>query len=277
MRSEPLDPLLLGGLLLTLVAIALSMVIDGNSLGALLSPGALLLVLGGSVGVSLMGVQIADLKRVPGAIRVALRGRAPDGEQHLTTLARCAETARREGVLALERRLDEVDDDFLRQGLQLVVDGSDADQVRERLEIDLTALERRHESAQRFFRALGGFGPTIGMIGTVIGLVNMLHNLEDPEQLGMGMALALLTTLYGVLFANLVFLPFASKLERLHELEVRARDIACEGVVAVQAGASPRLLVERLEGYLPPESRLGYEERMAAAREHEPAEQEMAA
>lgn len=262
-----MDPLLLGGLLLALVAIALSMVLDGNSLGALLSLSALLLVVGGSLGASLMTSQLADVKRLPGALRVALRGKARHGEEHLTTLASCADVARREGVLALERRLGDIDDDFLRQGLQLVVDGNDAEQVRERLDIDVAALEQRHHSVQRFFHYLAGVAPTVGMIGTVIGLVNMLGNLQDPEQLGTGMALALLTTLYGVVLANLLILPLATKLERLHELEVRARELVCEGVVAVQSGASPRVLVERLEGHLPPAERLGYEARMAAAHE----------
>lgn len=265
------DPLLVGGLLLTVAAIIGSMIIDGNSMSALLSPSALLLVLAGSIGASLMGTDLGDLKRVPGAMRVALKGKPADSEDSVASLLACAEVARREGVLALEQRLDGIEDDFVRDGLQLVVDGIDGTQIRERLEINLDALTERHGSAQQFFKSLGGFAPTIGMIGTVIGLVNMLQSLEDPAQLGLGMALALLTTLYGVLFANLLFVPFATKLERLHQLELRAREVCCEGILAVQAGASPRVLVERLEGFLPPERRLGYEERMAVVKAQTPA------
>lgn len=258
-----MDPLLLGGLLLTVLAIVGAMVIDGNGLDALLSASALLLVLGGSTGASLMGSQVADLKRVPGAMLVALRGKAVDVEESLLALVEAAEIARKEGVLALEQRMAEIEDGFLAEGLQLVVDGCDGEQLQQRLRVHLDALEERHQCARQFFRNLGAFAPTIGMIGTVIGLVNMLQALDDPSQLGLGMAMALLTTLYGVLFANLLFLPFATKLERLHELEIRAREITAEGVVAIQAGASPRLLVERLEGHLPPERRLGYEARLA--------------
>lgn len=260
------DPLLVGGLALTVAAIVGAMVLDGNRLGALLSLSALLLVLGGSFGASLMGTDLGDLKRVPGAMLVAVSGKPADLEEGVSSLVVCAEVARREGVLALEQRLDAIHDDFVRDGLQLVVDGVDGAKIRERLDTNLDALADRHESAQRFFKSLAGFAPTIGMIGTVIGLVNMLQSLEDPAQLGMGMALALLTTLYGVLFANLLFVPFATKLERLHELEARAREVCGEGILAVQAGASPRMLVERLEGFLPPERRMGYEERIAAAR-----------
>lgn len=260
------DPLLVGGLALTVAAIVGAMVLDGNRLGALLSLSALLLVLGGSFGASLMGTDLGDLKRVPGAMLVAVSGKPADLEEGVSSLVACAEVARREGVLALEQRLDAIHDDFVRDGLQLVVDGVDGAKIRERLDTNLDALADRHESAQRFFKSLAGFAPTIGMIGTVIGLVNMLQSLEDPAQLGMGMALALLTTLYGVLFANLLFVPFATKLERLHELEARAREVCGEGILAVQAGASPRMLVERLEGFLPPERRMGYEERIAAVR-----------
>ncbi len=272
-----MDPLLIGGLLLVVGALILSMLVEGHALAPLLSSGALMLVLGATFGVTLMSVQLADLKRVPGAMMVALRGKVPSSEEHLGTLITCAEVARKEGVLALERRLDDIDDEFVKEGLQLIVDGTDGEHVRGRLETFLEGLDRRHQSAQRFFKTLGGYSPTVGMIGTVIGLVNMLGELEDPEQLGLGMALALLTTLYGVMFANLLFLPFASKLERLHEMEIRSREIALDGILAIQAGASPRLLVERMEGHLPPERRLGYEERMAAAREEAAARQEAAA
>ncbi len=262
-----MDPLLLGGLLLVIGALVFSMVVEGHALAPLLSSGALLLVLGATFGVTLMSIQLSDLKRVPGAAMVALRGKSPSSEDHMGTLITCAEVARKEGVLALERRLDDIDDEFVKEGLQLVVDGTDGEQVRQRLDAFLEGIEQRHRSGQRFFKTLGGYSPTVGMIGTVIGLVNMLGELEDPEQLGLGMALALLTTLYGVTFANLLFLPFASKLERLHEMEIRSREIAVDGILAIQAGASPRLLVERMEGHLPPERRLGFDERMAAARE----------
>jgi chemotaxis protein MotA len=151
--------------------------------------------------------------------------------------------------------VEEVDDAFLRTGLQQVVDGLDGEAVREMLEIEIRSLEERHGTMISFFKTMGGFAPTMGMIGTVIGLINMLGNLSDPSQLGLGMSVALLTTLYGVIFANLIFLPIANKMQRLHDVEMTAKELALDGVLAIQAGAGPRVLAERLQAYLPPSQR----------------------
>ena len=141
------------------------------------------------------------------------------------------------------------------------VDGLDADKVREVMEIELGAMDARHQNNIAFWKALGGYAPTMGMVGTVIGLINMLGNLSDPAQLGAGLSVALLTTLYGVIFANLVFLPIGSKLARLHAAELTVKDMAIDGVIALQSGASPRAIVERLEAFLAPESRQGLDVR----------------
>ena len=149
----------------------------------------------------------------------------------------------------------------MKAGLQQIVDGADGDVVRDTLEIELSALDERHQPVIAFIKTMGGYAPTMGMIGTVVGLINMLGNLSDPSQLGLGMSVALLTTLYGVIFANLVFLPIAAKLARLHDLEVLYKEVVMDGILAVQAGASPRALVERLESYLVPSERIGHQER----------------
>lgn len=247
----------LGGLLVAAVAIAVSTVMDGNSFGPLIGPSSFVMVFFGTVGGSLMGYGLADIKRIPAALRYAFRATPPDTDAAITQLAGLADVARREGMLALESRLAEIDDPFLRTGLQLVVDGLDADQVSEVLQIELAASDERHQLGISFFKTLGSYAPTFGMLGTVIGLINMLGNLSDPDQLGIGMSLALLTTLYGVLFANLVFLPVASRLERLNSEEMSARDVVMDGILSIQSGVSPRVLVERLETYLPPERRVG--------------------
>jgi chemotaxis protein MotA len=257
--------LFMGGLVLSLIAIAVSTIMDGNSFGPLVGPSSLLLVILGAVGAALMAFQLSDVKRVPKATVYALKATPPDPDKTVTTMAELADVARREGMLALEAKLADVDDTFLRSGLQLVVDGLDGDQVREILEIDLNALEERHQIGIGFYKALGGYAPTFGMLGTVIGLVNMLGNLSDPSQLGIGMSMALLTTLYGVFFANLVFLPLAGRLQRLHEVELSAREMVIDGLLALQAGASPRVLVERLETYLAPAQRIGHKARSGAA------------
>lgn len=257
-----MDPLLLGGLVLSLIAIAGSTLMDGNSFGPLIGPSSFVLVFFGAIGAALMAFRKTELPRLPKALIYAFKGSPPDVDGTVTVLAGLAEVARREGMLALEGRLPDVEDHFLRSGLQLLVDGMDADQVRGMLDIDIAAVDERHQMPISFFKAIGGYAPTFGMVGTVIGLINMLGNLSDPSQLGIGMSMALLTTLYGVMFANLLFLPVATRLERLNSQELAARDVALDGILSIQAGTSPRLLVERLETYLPPDRRIGYGPRM---------------
>jgi chemotaxis protein MotA len=259
------NPLVIGGLVAAIAAIVGSTLIDGNSLGVLVGPSSFVLVVLGSLGATLMAHDVADFKRLPGAAMRAFRGVPPDSDDTITTLVEMADVARRDGLLALEKRLDEVDDPFVRTGLQLVADGIEADTIREMLEIDMAALDERHRGMIGMFESLGGYAPTFGMMGTVIGLINMLGNLSDPSQLGLGMSLALLTTLYGVLFANLLYLPIGARLKRLNSLELAARDLAMDAMLAIQEGTSPRVLVDRLEAYLPPERRLGYNARVGRA------------
>ena len=246
------------GIVTAIAAIVIATLIDGNSFGALIGPSSLVLVVVGALGVSLSGFDIPDLKALPKAIVKSFTAKLEDSDDTIDVLMRFAEIARKDGFLALEDKLKDVDDPFLVAGLQQVVDGADAEAVREILEVELDSLETRHQNLIDFVKALGGYAPTMGMIGTVIGLINMLGNLSDPSQLGAGMAVALLTTLYGVIFANLVFLPIGAKLQRLHKAEVAKKELALDGILAVQAGASPRALVERLEAHIEPESRRGH-------------------
>ena len=260
-----MDPLFFGGFILTLLAIVVSTIMDGNSFGPLIGPSSFVMVLFGAFGAGLQGFRLSDVTIVPKAVIYGLTKSPPDPSDAVTALAGLADVARRDGMLALEGKLEEVEDTFLRRGLQLVVDGLDADQVREVLDIDIAAMEERHRMPISFLKAVGGYCPTFGMVGTVIGLVNMLGNLTDPAQLGIGMALALLTTLYGVIFANMFFNPMAARLERMHKLEMAALDVAIDGILSIQSGTSPRLLVERLEIYLPPSARVGLAERTGGA------------
>ena len=257
-----MDPLFLGGFFAILAAIVVSTLMDGNSFGPLIGPSSFVLVFFGALGAGLMAYRTTDLGTIPKSLIYAFKGRPPDPSDAVTTLADLAQVARRDGMLALESKLEEIEDAYLRSGLQYLVDGLDADRVRDLLEIDMAALDERHQTPIAFFKAIGGYAPTFGMVGTVIGLINMLGNLSDPEQLGAGMALALLTTLYGVLIANVLFVPVASRLARLNQLELDAREVVLDGILSIQAGLSPRLLVERLETYLPPAARLGHSERI---------------
>ena len=249
------------GIFIAILAIVVATVMDGNSFGALIGPSSLLLVVLGSVGVSLSGYQLADVKPVPKGIILAMTGKEPDPSEAIDRLMKFAEIARKEGVLALEEQIEDLDDPFMKVGLQQIVDGVDGDAVREVLEIELAALDERHGPVIGYVKTMGSYAPTMGMVGTVVGLINMLGNLSDPAQLGLGMSVALLTTLYGVIFANLVFLPIASKLQRLHDLEVAQKELVLDGILAVQGGASPRMVVERLEAYITPNQRVGHQER----------------
>lgn len=249
------------GIFIAIISIVVATVMDGNSFGALIGPSSLLLVVVGSVGVSLSGFQIADVKKVPKGIILSFKGKEADPGEAIDRLMKFAEIARKEGVLALEAQLEDLDDPFMKVGLQQIVDGVDGDVVRDVLDIELAALDERHNPVINFVKAMGSYAPTMGMIGTVVGLINMLGNLSDPAQLGLGMSVALLTTLYGVIFANLIFLPIASKLQRLHDLEVGQKELVMDGILAVQGGASPRMVVERLEAYINPEMRVGHQER----------------
>lgn len=253
-----MDPMLIGGFLIAILSIVVATLMDGNAFGPLIGPSSFVLVFFGTIGAALMAFRKTDLSRFPKALIQAFKGSPPDVDSTVTTLAGLADVARRDGMLALETRLGDIPDESIRRGMQLLVDGLDTDQIRDIIEIDIAAVDERHRVGIDFFTSLGGYSPTFGMLGTVVGLVNMLQNLTDPAQLGIGMALALLTTLYGVLFANLIWLPIASRLTRLNEQELAARDVALDGILAIQAGTSPRLLVERLETYLPPERRVGH-------------------
>ncbi len=257
-----MDPLTLAGIGLVFVAIVVSTVMDGNSFGPLIGPSSVVMVLLGTLGGALAGYRLPDAMKLPKAMIVAITGAPPEPDEVVTQLMNFAESARREGILALEQGLKDVDDDFLRTGLQMVVDGVEGDVVRDVLETEIDAMDARHGLTIGMFAKLAEYAPTMGMVGTVIGLINMLGNLSDPSALGTGMALSLLTTLYGVFFANIIFNPIGNKLKRLHGMELAARELTLEGIMAVREGASPRLLVEKLEARLEPELRVGAKVRM---------------
>ena len=267
-----MDPIFFGGLLLTLLGIVIATLMDGNSLSPLIGPSSFVLVFSASVGAGIMAYRRSELGGMPkAAVKAVKKGEVPDVQDTITQLAKLAEVARRDGMLALEAKLEEIDDRFLQLGLQLLIDGADENVVRDTLEIELAATDERHRTAIDFYKGLGAYAPTFGMVGTVIGLINMLGNLTDPSELGKGMALALLTTLYGVLISNLVFNPIAARLERLNEIEMAAMDVALDGIITIRGGASPRGLIERLESYLAPSARIGVGDRLAAPAGNEAA------
>jgi chemotaxis protein MotA len=246
------------GMFMALGALLFAALLEKISFGALIAPSPMILVFVGSLGATFIAYKTKEWKLVPKVFSVALKGKVPDADELVTTFARFADIARKEGMLALEGEISKLEDPFLKTGLQLVIDGVDGEQVREILEIEIEALGHRHHDMSAFFLTLGGFAPTFGLMGTIVGLIGVLRDLSDPTKLGKGMALGLLGTLWGVMAANLIFMPIGTKLNRLHEAEVAVRHIAIEGVLGIREGIASRILVERLEARLSPEMRKGH-------------------
>jgi chemotaxis protein MotA len=189
--------------------------------------------------------------------KLVLNAEPPDVKSQAELLVSLAEQARREGLLALDAKVAEIEDEFTRKGLQLVVDGSDPDLVREVLEAEIEGMSARHAKGSGMFEKAGGFAPTIGIIGTVMGLVHVLQNLSAPSTLGPSISSAFLATLMGVASANVVFLPVAYRLKAMSAAEVELRMLTIEGILSVQAGDNPRIVSEKLLSYVSPSERPG--------------------
>lgn len=245
------------GIILAFVAVIVSMIMEGGNPAALVThPAPIILVLGGTIGVTMAGY---DIKDVTGIVKVAMKvfmpGTPLEPADSIGTIVHFADRARRDGLLALEEEAKDVEDPFLRKGLQLAIDGTDPDVVRDVLETEIAALKERHKVGAKFFADMGAFAPTLGIIGTVLGLVHMLENLDDPSSMGPLIAAAFIATLWGVMLANLIALPMSNKLKLASAHEVHHKELVLEGVLAIQAGANPRTVTEKLKSYLPPGQR----------------------
>lgn len=240
---------------------------SGGSVLDFVHPPSIAITIGGTLAATLIHYPLSRLVSVSRVAKNAFISRAADVEETITVLTQFAEQARREGLLALEEAVEQLEDPFLRKGLQLVVDGTDPELVRSILDTDLAALEERHKAGAGIFEAMGTYAPAFGLVGTLIGLINMLKSLEDPAAVGQGMAVALLTTFYGALMANFIFLPIAGKLKTRSAEEILNREIMVEGILAIQAGDSPRIVNEKLRSYLPPAARAKKAEPAAAVEE----------
>jgi chemotaxis protein MotA len=218
---------------------------------------ALLIVLGGTFGATFAGTTIEKIKLVPTLYKKAMSGEKPDMGAQLHLLVGFAERARREGLLALDEEVAELEDDFTRKGLQLVVDGTDPELVREILDNEIDGMAARHHAAVSPFEKAGGFAPTMGIIGTVMGLVHVLENLNAPATLGPAISGAFIATLYGVGSANVVFLPTANKLKAMSAEETELRAMTLEGILSIQAGDNPRVVADKLLSFIPPAERNG--------------------
>ena len=227
----------------------------GGSLSQFWDAPSVAIVLGGTVGALLVNFPLARVLGVAPILRKAFFTVPQEPGEVIAKMVRYAERARREGMLALEEESEEEPDEFLRKGLRLAVDGTDPQLLEKILETDIGQIEARHKSGKSILDTGGTFAPAFGMIGTLIGLVNMLATLEDPSAIGAGMATALITTFYGALLANAVFLPLAGKLEFRSGEEILVKEMVIDGIMAIQSGDSPRIVEEKLKSFLSPAQR----------------------
>jgi chemotaxis protein MotA len=241
------------GIGVAFIAVLGSFVMEGGKPMSLLSPPALILVFVGTLGIVVASNRVADLGGIFKAfLRAVLPGPKVDSAATVSELMAYADIARREGLLALEEKAKGVTDPFLKRGLELVVDGTDSEEVLGGLEQEIAALRERHKVAAKWFADAGGFAPTLGIIGTVLGLVHALEGLSDPAKLGHAISSAFIATLWGVMSANLMWLPLSNKLKRITAVEVAHRELVVQGILAIQAGVSPRAVGERLKSHLAP-------------------------
>lgn len=243
------------GIALGCGGILLGAQMEGAPLGSLVNLPAALIIFGGVAGACLAAAGLEAMKLIPTLYKKVLSAEQPDLRGQVTALVGYAERARRDGLLALEEELAEVDDVYTRKGLQLVVDGTPPDMVREVLEAEIHGMRARHKIGAKLFENAGGFAPTMGVLGAVLGLITALQNLDDPDSLGPAIATAFIATLIGVGAANVVFLPVSQRLKQLSEAEVESRILVLEGILAIQSGDNPRVIEEKLISYVPPAQR----------------------
>ena len=246
-------------------SLLMSSMMDGTSPASFINIPALMIILGGTAGVTLASVGMASMKKIPSLYKLVISSEPPDMRGQLDLLVVLADKARREGLLALDAQLAEIEDPFTRNALQLVVDGTDPEMVHTILEAEVDGMAARHEAGAAPFEKAGGFAPTMGILGTVLGLVHVLQNLDQPSTLGPAISGAFIATLYGVGSANVIFLPVASKLHHIAEAETSLRELTIEGLLAIQAGDNPRVVADKLEAFVPPEDRKSAADKAAAA------------
>jgi chemotaxis protein MotA len=241
-----MDPATIIGLVLAFAGVAVSVIIEGGNPAVLIAPAALVLIFVGTAGACLAGT---TLPGAIGAVKHLVAGftaKKPDMEGVVEPLVKMAEKARREGLLALESEMDTVEDEFMRRGLQMAVDGTDPDDLFDILAAEVKASKTSTAAAAGFWTDAGGYSPTIGIIGTVFGLIHVLENLSEPDKLGHLIAAAFLATLWGVLSANVMFLPWAKRIKTIGAAEAARMELIIDGVLAIQAGANPRVVQTKL-------------------------------
>lgn len=245
-----MDKFTLLGLVIGLAGIMTGQILEGGGLSIMFQSAAFLIVFGGTIGavmvqcpsrVFVMAIRMGRWAFLPPALH---------SQELARQLTEWSVVARREGILALDAHASAIDDPFLKKGLQLLVDGNSAEKIREVLDVDTHIWEQSRWQAARVWEAAAGYSPTIGIIGAILGLMHVMQNLSEPDKLGGGIAVAFVATIYGVAFANLLFLPIANKLKSIIMQQAEMREMVADGLAGIASGDSPRLIEIKLQGYL---------------------------
>jgi chemotaxis protein MotA len=245
-----MDILSIAGVIIGFAAILGGNALEGGHLSALVNGPAAMIVIGGTLGAASLQTPLPMLKLALQRMIWVFRPPLLDYRGGVSRIVRWATAARKEGLLGLESVADSEKDPFARKGLQLLVDGSEPDSIRAVLELESYLRERRDIDAAKFYESMGGYSPTIGIIGAVMGLIHVMGNLADPSRLGPGIAVAFVATIYGVALANLFFLPVASKLKTRARGEAQFREMMIEGIIAIAEGENPRVIEMKLNGFV---------------------------
>lgn len=239
------------GLISGILLLTLSIVLGGGA-GIFVNIPAAIIVFGGTLAATLINFPLSDVLSVFNTFKNALIHKSSSSEQLIRKLVEFATVARREGILALEGHSGDTEDEFLQKSVQLAIDGTAPELIKDILTTEIAFMEDRHAMGQSIMNAMATFAPAFGMIGTLIGLVKMLATLDDPSAIGGGMAVALLTTLYGAVLANLILLPAAGKLKVRTAMELLQKEIIIEGILSIQSGDNPRVVEQKLKAFVSP-------------------------
>ncbi|MEB1807281.1 MAG: flagellar motor stator protein MotA [Bacillaceae bacterium] len=240
------------GIILGVAAILLGLIFKGTSLLVLLNPAALFIIFFGTAATILIGFPGNEVKRIPKLFKVLFQDQKnPNVNELIRTFVDLSSFARKEGLLALEKQVETIEDPFLKQGMKMAVDGMEADYIRDTMEEELTAMEERHLAGAAIFTQAGTYAPTLGVLGAVLGLIAALGNLNDIDALGYAIAAAFVATLFGIFTGYVLWHPFANKLKRKSKQEIMIKSMMIEGVLSIQSGVAPRAIEEKLRVYVP--------------------------
>lgn len=250
------------GFIFGTACIVISILLDG-SLRTFYNLPSIFITIGGGIASVLISYRITEVSRVMKVVARAFFAKQATPESTIRLLVELSQKARREGLLALESEQERIEDEYIKQSLQLIVDGVEPDTIRESMDLELQNLEARHAKGQGIFRTGAALFPAWGMIGTLIGLINLLKQLDNPSMIGPSMAVALITTFYGSIMSNFVCTPIANKLALKSKEEIQQKEMIIEGILSIQAGENPRIMEHKLKTFLSPEQKLKYDEQNA--------------